>query len=153
MVASIVQRPVHRPHLGAPLERAVHVGAEVLHAFSLTRPLAALLNARSRGIQDLRYGYVSDDDWRGRRPRTQYAAGRSPIARVPGARYHFIGSSLGRSTRDPLGWVVGDGLVRVPSSTPRELADTDTAVVFGVHHLRLVNHPAVYAEIYARLLS
>ena len=140
------------PHLGAPLERVAHVGAGVLDAFSLTRPLAALLNARSRGIQDLRYGYVSDDDWRGRHPRTQYAAGRKPIARVTGARYHFIGSSLGRSARDPLGWVVGDGMVRVSSSTPRELADTDTATVFGVHHMRLVNHPAVYAELRARLL-
>lgn len=139
------------PHLGAPLEKAVHLGTTLLDGFPLTRPLAALLNARSRGIQDLRFGYVADQDWRGRDPRTQYDAQRTPIARLPGARYHFLGSSIGRSEHDPVGEVIGDGLVRLTSSTARELADADTAVLFRTHHMRMLNHPAVYRQIRGRL--
>jgi hypothetical protein len=139
------------PHLGAPLEKVVHLGTAVMGAFRVTTPLAAVLDVRSRGIQDLRHGYAADEDWRGRDPRTQYAARRTPIAPVPGARYHFIGSHIGRSARDPLGRVVGDGLVRLRSSTARDLADADTAVLFRVHHMRLLNHPAVYREIRGRL--
>jgi alpha-beta hydrolase superfamily lysophospholipase len=139
------------PHLGAPLERAVHFGTAVMDAFRLTAPLAAVLNARSRGIQDLRYGYTADEDWRGRDPQRQYDARRAPIARLPGARYHFIGSSIGRSERDPMGELIGDGLVQLPSSTARDLADADTAVLFRTHHLRLLNHPVVYQQIRSRL--
>jgi pimeloyl-ACP methyl ester carboxylesterase len=139
------------PHLGAPLEKAVHLASAALSAFAVTRPLAAVLNARSRGIQDLRYGYTADQDWRGRSPQTQYDARRTPIDRLAGARYHFIGSTVGRSERDPLGGMVGDGLVRLPSSTARELADADTAVLFCTHHMRLLNHPAVYRQIRKRL--
>jgi hypothetical protein len=139
------------PHLGAPLEKAVHLASAALNAFAVTRPLAAVLNARSRGIQDLRHGYTADQDWRGRSPQTQYDARRTPIARLPGARYHFIGSTVGGSERDPLGDIVGDGLVRLPSSTARELADADTAVLFRTHHMRLLNHPAVYRQIRTRL--
>jgi hypothetical protein len=73
------------------------------------------------------------------------------IDRLPGARYHFIGSSIRRSADDLLGRAIGDGLVRLPSSTACELAGADTAVLLGVSHLGLLNHPAVYREIARRL--
>jgi hypothetical protein len=58
---------------------------------------------------------------------------------------------MGTRRRDVLDRLFGDGLVRLSSSTARELADADTAVCFRVHHLALLNHPAVYAEIRRRL--
>lgn len=138
------------PHLGAPLEKVVHVGAALLERFAVTRPFAHVLHDRSLGIQDLRHGYTADADWRGRDPKRQYEARRTLLRRVPGARVHFIGSTIGA----PEGLVaraIGDGLVRLPSSTARELADADTAVLHAINHLRLLNHPEVYAQIRDRL--
>lgn len=128
------------PHRGAPLEQAVDGLTRVLGRFDLTRPWGQLLEARSVGVRDLKHGATSDADWRGgawQRPQA--------ITRAPGARYHFIGSSLGLSERDPLGRFLGDGLVRLPSSLAAELADAHTASLFRINHMRLLNHPEVYA--------
>lgn len=113
------------PHRGAGLERVTHAATGMMENFSLTRPLARLLDSRSKGILDLRYGYVSDADWRGRHFKTQYDAYLNPIARLSHAGYHFIGGSLGRSASDPVEKYLGDGLVTIPSSTAAEVAGGD----------------------------
>ena len=139
------------PHLGAPLERAVHAGAAVMEAFPLARPVAKLLNVRSAGIRDLRHGFVADEDWKNRPDNALNADALTPIPRLETARYHFIGSSLGSSESDPVGQLIGDGLVLLPSATAARLADADTAVLFNAHHMRLLNHPAIYQQIVNRL--
>jgi pimeloyl-ACP methyl ester carboxylesterase len=139
------------PHLGAPLEKVVHVASALLDATSLGRPWAHVLKSRSAGIKDLRWGYVADEHWRGRDPDALLDNGRTPIPRVPHVRYHFIGSTFGDPENSLLAHAVGDGMVRLPSSTAHELADADTAVLAGINHMRLLNHPAVYGEIRARL--
>ena len=45
------------PHLGAPLERAAARGAALLARFPETAPIARVIEGRSAGIKDLRYGY------------------------------------------------------------------------------------------------
>jgi pimeloyl-ACP methyl ester carboxylesterase len=132
------------PHLGAPLEKAVHLGVAVMGAFDLTRPWTRMLEVRSAGIRDLRLGTLGD-----RHDRVD----RSQVRTIPNARYHFIGASIGRDVHDLRGQVFGDGLVRLSSATARELADADTAVLFGLHHMQLLNHPAVYRELRARLAA
>jgi len=139
------------PHLGAPLEQAVHLGTAAMDAFALSRPWGQLLKARSLGIKDLRHGYTSHADWRDGDADASFENRRSEIARLPNARYHFIGSSIGESESHWLGKLVGDGLVRLPSSTAHQLADADTAVLYSTHHMRLLNHPAIYQQIVQRL--
>lgn len=134
------------PHTGAPLEQFVHAATPVLEAFPLSRPLAKVLNVRSQGIRDLRHGFVADEDWKSRP-----AEARTPIPRLDTVRYHFIGSSIGIDEKDWLGKAIGDGLVKLPSSTARELADADTAVLYRAHHMQLLNHPAIYTQIAQRL--
>ena len=75
----------------------MHRATQVMEHLPLARPLANLLNSRARGISDLRYGFTSDSDWRGRDPLTQYDGYLAPIARLPQARYHFIGATLSGS--------------------------------------------------------
>lgn len=133
------------PHRGAPLEQAVDGLTRVLDRFELSRPWSRVLGVRSVGIRDLKHGATSDADWRDGRSRRWRSP--QPIARLPGARYHFIGSSIGISASDPLGRFLGDGLVCLPSSLASELADADTATLFGLHHMQLLNHPAVYAQL------
>ncbi|NKF22334.1 esterase/lipase family protein [Solimonas marina] len=134
------------PHLGAPLEKGVQALTEVLQTFDLSRPWAGIFEARSVGIRDLRHGATSSADWR----RGVHAPQR--LAQLPGVRYHFIGSSMGRDANDLIGHAVGDGLVRLPSAQARKLADADTATLFRRHHMHLLNDPEVGALIEARLL-
>ena len=58
------------PHHGAPLERAGHWIDQLLGATPWSAPFTRLTGLRSAGITDLRYGFVSDEDWGGKaRPR------------------------------------------------------------------------------------
>src|SRR3954452_2359386 len=52
------------PHMGAPLEQAVHVLSAGLARLPETRPFATFLRRRSGGIRDLRRGSLVDEDWR-----------------------------------------------------------------------------------------
>ncbi|NGY05163.1 esterase/lipase family protein [Solimonas terrae] len=137
------------PHQGAALERGAQALAQVLQGFELSRPWARVLEARSVGIRDLRFGATSDADWRDGLKRDW----RPPasIARLADAQYHFIGCSVGDDEHDWRGKLLGDGLVHLPSSLAKELADADTAVLFRRHHMQLLNDPAVYALIAERL--
>jgi len=135
------------PHLGSPLEQVVHAGTRLMSRYTLSRPLATLLNSRAVGIKDLRHGYVDDSDWRGRSDDHSLGGGALRIPKLPSARYHFFGSSIGVDEHDLVGRIIGDGLVLLPSATASQLADADMAVLFRTHHLRLLNHPVIYGLI------
>ncbi|MES2884778.1 MAG: alpha/beta fold hydrolase [Pseudomonadota bacterium] len=139
------------PHTGAPLEQFVHAATPVLEAFPLSRPLAKVLAVRSEGIRDLRHGFVADEHWKKRTTEERTADARTEIPRIASVKYHFIGSSIGLDEHHWLGKAIGDGLVKLPSSTARELADADTATLYSAHHMQLLNHPAIYKEIAQRL--
>src|SRR4051794_20028091 len=51
------------PHLGAPLGRAANRGGWLLGRLPETRPFAEVLNRRSAGIKDMRYGSCIEEDW------------------------------------------------------------------------------------------
>ena len=52
------------PHLGAPLEQAVHYASAALVAIPESKPFGALLRRRSAGIRDLNQGGVVGEDGR-----------------------------------------------------------------------------------------
>ncbi|MFM2417092.1 MAG: hypothetical protein RL385_1815 [Pseudomonadota bacterium] len=130
------------PHLGAPLEKATHwlvTALSRVDAASAQIP-AALLNTRSSGIKDLRFGNVVDD-------------ASVPLPMLPHVTYGAIAATVTRDPEHPLGRLLGDLLVRVPSATgaadvPERRVRFDLGeVVNGVHHLAMLNHPRVYAEV------
>src|SRR6201999_2958937 len=51
------------PHLGAPLEQFANVAGWALNKLPETRPTARIVNGRSAGIKDLRYGACVEADW------------------------------------------------------------------------------------------
>jgi len=115
------------PHLGAPLEQLVYWGARALNAFPESTPFATILNTRSAGILDLRRAVVE-------------------CTPLEGASYHCFSASM----TGPLGFLLGDLLVRrasatgrIPGATAQHLQDT--------HHFQLLNHPEVYADLRRRL--
>jgi len=115
------------PHLGAPLEQLVYWGARALSAFPESTPFATILDTRSAGILDLRRAVVE-------------------CTPLEGASYHCFSASM----TGPLGFLLGDLLVRrasatgrIPGATAQHLRDT--------HHFQLLNHPEVYADLRRRL--
>jgi pimeloyl-ACP methyl ester carboxylesterase len=119
------------PHRGAPLERFADAAAAVLDAIDLpgTRIPAAVLRARSDGIQDLRHGTVGD--------------GKVPEH----VRVLFVAATVGLDPAHPVAEAFGDGMVPVDSALGVEGARVTTARVGGVPHHLMQVHPLVYEVI------
>jgi pimeloyl-ACP methyl ester carboxylesterase len=141
------------PHLGAPLERAANVADWTLSRLPESRPFAKLfLNRRSAGIKDLRFGNCVEEDWCECDPDEFLRDRCCEVPFLDTATYCFIGATISRRP-DGVGGVIGDLLVHYPSASgagrsrriPFEL--DNGRHVGGVHHLRLLNHPAVYDQI------
>jgi pimeloyl-ACP methyl ester carboxylesterase len=141
------------PHLGAPLESAVHYASAALGVAPETRPFAGFLRRRSAGIRDLRSGSLVDEDWQGRDPEALRAAACQEVPLLEGAAHHFVAATITRDPTHPVGRLVGDWLVLVPSASGRSRArligfrDEDGVLLGGMHHLTLLNHPAVYEQL------
>ena len=121
------------PHTGAPIEKGIHLAAKALGLLPEARPLAAVLDARSAGIRDLRLGIDST---------------------IPAAVAHtFIGATLSESPNHLLGWAMGDLLVRTDSAAGRHVhrgrtVSEESAVhLGGLSHFDLLDHPLVYLQI------
>ena len=138
------------PHLGAPLEQGAHVAAAALSLLPETRMLSGFLRRRSAGIRDLRHGSLVDEDWRGRDPDALETIACREVPLLPWATHCFISATLTRDARHPLGRLLGDSLVLVPSATGQGrtrrllIASEHTHHVGGAHHFALLNHPGVY---------
>jgi pimeloyl-ACP methyl ester carboxylesterase len=141
------------PHLGAPLEQGAHVAAEALYALPETRMLGAFLRRRSAGIRDLRHGSLVDEDWRGRDRNALRAAACKEVPLLPGASHFFVSATITRSPHHPMGRLLGDILVLVPSATGKgrtrriPFQAEHGHHVSPAHHLALLNHPEVYQRL------
>jgi pimeloyl-ACP methyl ester carboxylesterase len=142
------------PHLGADLEKGVSVLGWALGRLPETRPFARLVNRRSVGIKDLRYGAIAESDWRGHDPDELLHDRCGDVPFLPGATYCFIGATVSPA---PVGRALGDLLVRLPSASGRGRAGR-RSIPFeaangrrleGLTHFDLLNHPAVYDQIAA----
>lgn len=145
------------PHMGAPLEQAVHLLSAGLAALPETRPVANFLRRRSGGIRDLRQGSLVDEDWSGHDPDALRAAACAEVPLCEGATHCFVSATVTRSPSNPLGRLLGDTLVLTPSASGRSRTrripfDEEYGMhVGGVHHFALLNHPAVYEKLRAWL--
>ncbi len=132
------------PHQGAPLERLGVRVADALGAIDLpgTRIPAAILRARSAGIQDLGEGRVTPDIELDNGDMLQIPA-------PPGVAWAFIAGSLTTDPEHPVSRMFGDLLVQVPSAEGPINArfPVQTARFGGVRHHELQVHPDVYAQV------
>ncbi len=146
------------PHTGVPLEKSVHAAAWVFRALPETQPIARILDMRSEGIRDLRFGYLVEDDWRGEDSARLLHDNRSDVPKLPGCTHTFITATVTRDPGHPLGRLGGDFLVRTESAAGRRpdggvAVPADEVVHVGsLSHFDLLDHPRVYAEI-SRVLS
>ena len=141
------------PHMGAPLERAAARGAHWLSRLPETAPLARVLTVRSAGVKDLRYGACLEEDWRDVDPDDWGPDRCADFPFLPTATYYYVGATLARDKDSLLARLIGDVLVQFPSASGdgplRKLAfEIDHGMhLGGAHHLQLLNHPRVYAQL------
>jgi hypothetical protein len=138
------------PHLGAPLEQAAHLATWALAAVPESRPIAAVLRARSAGIRDLRYGSLVDAEWEALDPEALRGFERADVPLLEGARHHVVAATLTDSPDHPLARAIGDLLVLAPSAhglqgRRRVVAFEDESCrhVGGHDHFGLLNSPAL----------
>jgi pimeloyl-ACP methyl ester carboxylesterase len=142
------------PHLGAPLERAVHRLAGQLSRLPETRPLARLLTLRSVGIKDLRRGTLIEADWTGRDLDELTPGDHTHVPLHDGARHFVVLATLTRNPSGRAADLFGDLLVP-PRSAIGDTGDDDRLAfppdhvhrLGGLHHFDLLNHPLAYARL------
>jgi pimeloyl-ACP methyl ester carboxylesterase len=145
------------PHMGAPLERGAHWAAVTLDKLPETRMLSSFLKKRSAGIRDLRHGSLVDEDWRDRDPEALRAVACQEVPLLLGATHYFVSASVTRDPEHPLGRLLGDILVLVPSASGKSktrripFRDEHGHHIGGTHHLALLNHPEVYERLHSWL--
>jgi hypothetical protein len=141
------------PHLGAPLEQQVNQATRIMRRLPEAIPLAAVLDTRSAGIRDLRFGAITDQDWDGHEPDHT----EDPCTDVPlleGVRHCTVSATLTGRHDGPAGRLFGDLLVTHSSATGagrrRRIAFSaqDTVHLGGVSHFALLNHAKVYAQLH-----
>jgi triacylglycerol lipase len=129
------------PHAGAPLEQAAHLVTYTLNAFPESRPVGAVLGARSAGIKDLRHGRLVDAEWDTPTADALRGFTRADVPLIPGATHHVVAATLTESPAHPVARVVGDLLVLAPSA--HELETESRTHVGGHDHFDLLNSPAL----------
>ncbi|GAB2461023.1 hypothetical protein GCM10027062_45680 [Nocardioides hungaricus] len=115
------------PHLGAPIAAGIGHGSRGLARLRETAAFGRILDARSVGVHDLVAGLAED------------------VPPLPHARYRLVAATLTTRPRHPVGQVVGDLLVRVPSAYGEGLFPGATRLHLGrTDHFGLLNHPRVH---------
>jgi pimeloyl-ACP methyl ester carboxylesterase len=140
------------PHLGADLEKGANALSWALGRLPETRAIANVLNARSVGIKDLRFGSCAEEDWSDCDPDEFLRDRCTEVPFLPEAHYYFVGATL---SPGPLGSALGDLLVRMPSASGRGSGkgrripfEVDNGhELEGLNHFDLLNHPAVYEQL------
>jgi pimeloyl-ACP methyl ester carboxylesterase len=140
------------PHLGADLEKGANTLSWALSRLPETRGMARLLNARSVGIKDLRFGSCVEEDWCDCDVDEFMQDRCQEVPFLPDAHYYFVCSNLYRGR---FGALLGDLLVRVPSASGRGSGkgrripfEVDNGhEMTGLNHFDLLGHPAVYEQL------
>jgi hypothetical protein len=145
------------PHRGAPLEQVANIAAGALRVAPESRPLADLLDRRSVGIKDLRFGYVTDQAWLGASPHAIRDQSYD-VPLLPTSRHHFLAGTVCRRADSWMADLIGDFMVLPASATGRKstahrrpfpaVAGHRAA---GVNHRALLVSPDIYRVLRNRL--
>jgi triacylglycerol lipase len=148
------------PHLGSYWEQAGHVVSYTLGAVPrpYMRLAADVVNLRSVGIQDLRFGYVQPEDWQGEEndPDAFLNNTKQRAALLEWVTYYIITGTVTTNPQPPMSLLFGDALVRKDSAQGRcssnqehdlGIAPEQTREFVGVSHIQLTRHPHIYRQI------
>lgn len=144
------------PHLGAPLEKFGNAVTYLLKKLpvSYTKLTGDIINLRSAGIKDLRYGYLTDEDWEGHHPDQLLKNNKTIVPLLEHVEYFLVTGTLTKDPQSLASQWFGDVMVLKSSATghSRNKHHLDFNLknhkeFAGVAHQKLVNHPEVYDQI------
>ncbi|WP_338793744.1 hypothetical protein [Bernardetia sp. MNP-M8] len=144
------------PHLGSFFERFANVTTNILQRVPNwhTRLVGKVINLRSAGIKDLRYGYLREEDWKDKNPDSFLENTKNEVPKLDGVEYFIIS---GRLTKEETHWVncfFGDILVSKKSANAHFIdteeinSESDNSIQFAAtHHFKLLTMDEVYEKI------
>ena len=133
------------PHFGAPLERGGQQLQNLLGWSSYSKPIVALTQRRSAGIQDLRHASLTEADW-----------GRVSALPLPsGVACYAVAAITAKDGKSLSANTLGDGLVPLNSALGQHrdatrsllFAPERQRVIPGTGHLALLTEPEVLAQL------
>jgi pimeloyl-ACP methyl ester carboxylesterase len=147
------------PHHGSPLERGGNLIDIGLGSLSYTAAFSMLGKLRSAGITDLRHGSLLDEDWLDHDRFAHNHDTRQPLPLPERVHCYAIAAALDESEAGYVSNLLGDGLVPIASAHGRHAREEHHLAIpeaqrwtgYGMHHLDLLDHPAVYAQLHAWL--
>ncbi len=109
------------PHFGSFLEKFANVTTNILEKVPNwpTRMVGKILNLRSAGIKDLRFGYLTEDEWNSEDPDKLLKNNKKPISKLEGVNYYVISGRLTHEEKHWVSYLFGDILVSKRSATAR----------------------------------
>lgn len=141
------------PHHGSFLEQLANLASFVLHRIPnfYTGLSGAIIDQRSSGIKDLRFGLMAEEDWRDRPNDDRLYVERTPIPPLPGVDYHVLVGTLSVSDESPVARYFGDGIVSGRSAMGEALVSANDPIrahgtyrVFpGTGHFDILINPDV----------
>lgn len=136
------------PHLGAWLEKVANVTSWTLRVASPhSAPIGSLLDMRSRGIKDLRFGTLGEHAWTVAGVDDLLSGRAADTPWLDDVNHHQVVGRLHPRRRHPLNTVFGDTMVRQPSAAGqgrwRRITGAQHVQVHPVPapHGRLMTHP------------
>jgi PGAP1-like protein len=111
------------PHHGAPLEKAGNWVDVLLGVTPYSAPFKRLVELRSSGITDLRFGYVLDSDWEDQHPQGRFRSktkqeqsNREHLPLPDGVACFTVAATLAAKRSLLADRLIGDGLVPLNSA-------------------------------------
>ncbi len=139
------------PQQGSYVEQLANLAAFVLHRIPnfYTALGGAIIDQRSNGIKDLRFGLMVDQDWRDRPYDDRLFMERTVVAPLPGVDIHVLVGTLPDDDESLVARFFGDGLTSKRSAmgaaqgqTPLR-SNTTYRVFPGRGHYDMLVHPDV----------
>ena len=143
------------PHHGSPLEKGGNWIDTILEISPYSAPFSRLGKIRSRGITDLRYGNVVEDDWKECDRFDFRGDPRTPVPLPESVQCYSIAATTGKESNGLGDRLMGDGLVTLNSAFGRH-KNAELNLLFpkphlwvgrSMSHLDLLNHPEAYETI------
>ena len=149
------------PHHGAPLERGGNRIDALLGSTPYTAPFARLGKLRSAGITDLRYGFLLDEDWRGRDRFQLKTDTRHRVPLPEGVVCYAIAATTSARRSILADRLIGDGLVPLRSALGQhhnakltlEFAKSSQRIFFRMKHIELIRSSEVTQQMLKWLLQ